>query len=125
MWALISTAAAAVVVAGACRYLLARKYLPAAEAAAPSGGIGRILYNKWYFDEVFDRTVVRPILSASRWCWKVVDNVLIDGFVNFVGNFTRLAGWIASLFQTGQATTYAFVLTLGVLAILGAAVFLQ
>ncbi|MDE2654409.1 MAG: NADH-quinone oxidoreductase subunit L [Gemmatimonadetes bacterium] len=125
MWALISTLAAALVVAGACRYLLARKYVPAAEAAAPSSGLGRILYNKWYFDELFDRTVVQPILAASRWCWKVVDNVLIDGFVNFVGNFTRLAGWIASLFQTGQATTYAFVLTLGVLAILGAAVFLQ
>ena len=125
MWALLSTLAAAAVVAGSCRYLLARKYVPAAEAAAPSSGLGRILYNKWYFDEIFDRGVVQPILSASRWCWKVVDTVLIDGFVNFVGNFTRLAGWIASLFQTGQATTYAFVLTLGVLAILGAAVFLQ
>ena len=124
-WALISTGAAAVVVAAACRLLPVRRYVPAAQAGAPPAGLAGILHNKWYFDEIFDRTVVRPVLAASRWCWKVVDNVLIDGFVNFVGNFTRLAGWIASLFQTGQATTYAFVLTLGVLVILGAAVFLQ
>ena len=124
-WALISTGAAAVVVAAACAWLLARKYVPAAQAGPAPRGLAGILHNKWYFDEIFDRTVVRPVLAASRWCWKIVDNVLIDGFVNLVGNFTRLAGWIASLFQTGQATTYAFVLTLGVLLILGAAVFLQ
>ena len=125
VWALVSTLAAAVVVAAACRFLLARKYAPAAQAGAPPTGLAGVLYNKWYFDEIFDRIVVRPILAASRWCWKVVDTVLIDGFVNFVGNFPRLAGWVASLFQTGQATTYAFVLALGVLAVLGAAVFLQ
>ena len=124
-WALVSTAAAALVIAAACRMLLGRKYVPAAQAGPPPRGFGGILYNKWYFDEIFDRGIVRPVLAASRWCWKVVDTVIIDGFVNFVGNFTRLAGWIASLFQTGQATTYAFVLTLGVLVILGAAVFLQ
>ena len=124
-WALISTGAAAVVVAAACAWLLPRKYVSAAQAGPAPRGLAGILHNKWYFDEIFDRTVVRPVLAASRWCWKIVDNVLIDGFVNLVGNFTRLAGWIASLFQTGQATTYAFVLTLGVLLILGAAVFLQ
>ena len=125
LWALVSTLAAAAVVAAGCRFLLARKYVPAAQAGAPPTGLAGVLYNKWYFDEIFDRGIVRPVLAASRWCWKVVDTVLIDGFVNFVGNFTRLAGWIASLFQTGQATTYAFVLTLGVLAVLGAAVLLQ
>ena len=125
LWALVSTGLAALVVAGACRLLLGRRYVPAAEAGAPPGGFAGILRNKWYFDELYDRAIVRPLLAASRWCWKVVDSVLIDGFVNFVGNFTRLAGWIVSLFQTGQATTYAFALTLGVLAILGAAVFLQ
>ncbi len=49
--------------------------------------------------------------------------MIIDGFVNFVGNVARLAGWITSLFQTGQVNMYAFVLTLGVLLVLGAAVF--
>ena len=124
VWALASTLAAAVVVVAALRVLGARRYFAAAEDTAAPKGLRGILVNKWYFDEAFDATIVRPVLSASRWCWKVVDTVLIDGFVNFLGNFTRLAGWTVSLFQTGQANTYAFVLTLGVLLVLGAAVFL-
>ena len=123
-WALVSTLAAAVVVAVAVRRLAPRRVAAAADDATPPAGLRGVLYNKWYFDEAFDRTIVQPVLAASRWCWRFVDTVIIDGFVNSVGNFTRLAGWFGSLFQTGQANTYAFVLTLGVLLVLGAAVFL-
>ena len=124
VWALLSTLAAAIVVAVAVRQLAPRRVMAAAEDATPPAGLRGVLYNKWYFDEAFDRTIVQPVLAASRWCWRFVDTVIIDGFVNSVGNFTRLAGWFGSLFQTGQANTYAFVLTLGVLLVLGAAVFL-
>ncbi len=123
VWALASTAAAAAVVVLALRALGSHKYVAAAADGPAPTGLRGFLFNKWYFDEIFDRGIVRPVLAASRWCWKVVDTVLIDGFVNFLGNFTRLVGWSVSLFQTGQANTYAFVLTLGVLLVLGAAVF--
>ncbi len=124
VWALLSTLAAAVVVAVAVRQLAPRKVPAAAEDGIPPTGLRGVLYNKWYFDEFFDRTIVQPILAASRWCWRFVDTVIIDGFVNSVASFTRLAGWFASLFQTGQTNTYALVLTVGVLLVLGAAVFL-
>ena len=123
-WALASTGAAALVVLAALRVLGGRRYVAAAEATTAPRGLRAVLVNKWYFDEAFDAGIVRPVLAASRWCWKVVDTLIIDGFVNFLGSFTRLAGWAVSLFQTGQANTYAFVLTLGVLIVLGAAVFL-
>ena len=123
-WALISTSAAAVMVAVAIRFTGTRPYVPADGDPGPRRWLRRAVYDKWYFDEVYDAIVVRPVVGASRWCWKVVDTVVIDGFVNFTGNFTRLAGWAASLFQTGQVNMYAFVLTLGVLVVLGATVFL-
>ncbi len=123
-WALISTLAAALVVLWAFRRLGARRYAPAAESGPPPGGLGGFLANKWYFDEIYDRGIVKPLLAVSRWCWRAVDATIIDGFVNLVGSTTRFAGWVLSLFQTGQATTYAFVLTLGVLLVLGAAVLL-
>ena len=123
-WALTSTLAAAVMVAAAMRFTGTRRYVPAARDPGPQRGLRRAVYNKWYFDEVYDAVVVRPVVAGSRWCWKAVDTVVIDGFVNFTGNFARLAGWVTSLFQTGQVNMYAFVLTLGVLVVLGATIFL-
>ena len=123
-WALASTLAAAVTVAVAVRFASTRKYVPAAEDPGPRRGLRRAAYDKWYFDEVYDAVVVRPVVGASRWCWRAVDTLVIDGFVNFAGNFARLAGWATSLFQTGQVNMYALVLTLGFLFVLGATVFL-
>ena len=112
------------VVAAAVMVVGRRRYVPAAEDPGPRGALPRFVFNKWYFDELYDAVVVRPVVALSRWCWKVVDDVIIDGFVNSTGNFARLAGWATSLFQTGQVNMYAFVLTLGVLLVLGAAVLL-
>ena len=122
LWAGLSTLAAVALVLLTTRAAARWKVAPAAEAAAPAGVKG-LLLNKWYVDEIYDRFVVQPILAASRFAWRVVDAILIDGTVNGIGLLTRTGGTFASLFQTGQVNTYALVLTLGVLAILGFVVF--
>ena len=124
LWAGLSTLAAAAVAAGAFWLLAGRTYAPSRAAEAPKQPLDRFLQAKWYFDELYDRAVVRPLLAVSRWCWKVVDARAIDGLVNFTGAFARLAGWTTSLFQTGQVNMYAFVLVLGALLVLGASVLL-
>jgi NADH-quinone oxidoreductase subunit L len=116
-WAAISTVLAAIVVAGGFIAVSRATTVPADESPAPSG-LGRILYNKWYVDELYDRIVVRPIVGVSRWMWKVIDQGIIDGAVNLAGGLAKAAGWTVSLFQTGSVNTYAFVLTLGVLFVL-------
>ena len=121
-WALLSTLAATLVVVLAFRRLGARAYLPAAESGSAPSGVGGFLANKWYFDELYDRTIVRPLLALARWSWRVVDTKIIDGFVNLVGHLTQIAGLAFRIFQTGQTTTYAFMLALGTLLVLGAAV---
>ena len=117
-WALTSTLLAAVVVLIAVRVVSGQKHVPAVDAAEPTG-FGRVLYRKYYVDEAYDALVVRPLIAASRFSWRFVDNVLVDGTANMIGHLARAFGWIGSLFQTGQVNTYAFVLTIGVLAILG------
>jgi hypothetical protein len=52
-----------------------------------------------------------------------VDQFLIDGLVNLTGALSKGVGWFGSLFQTGQVSTYAFVLTLGALAVLSVLIF--
>jgi NADH-quinone oxidoreductase subunit L len=120
-WALISTVAAAVVVLVSMRLVGGQKVVPAKDSAEPTG-FGKVLYNKWYVDEFYDRFVVQPIVRASRFCWKVIDAGIIDGAVNAVGWVSRGLGWGVSMFQTGSVNTYALILTVGVLVILGVSI---
>jgi NADH-quinone oxidoreductase subunit L len=122
-WALISTALAAAVVITTAQVLRRRAVQTAAEEGAPSAGLKKVLYNKWYVDELYDAVVVRPLMGVSRWMWKVFDNIIIDGTVNLLANLQRAIGWFGSLFQSGQVNTYAFIFALGVLWILGVMVF--
>ncbi|MSR22938.1 MAG: NADH-quinone oxidoreductase subunit L [Gemmatimonadetes bacterium] len=120
LWAGIATGVALVTVGLTFRSVSKRGIRPASESGAPVGVVRGLLYHKWYVDELYDRVFVRPLLGASRIAWRWVDQILIDGSVNAVGSVFKALGWFGSLFQTGQVTTYAFVLTLGALAVLGA-----
>ncbi|MEQ9400035.1 MAG: NADH-quinone oxidoreductase subunit L [Longimicrobiales bacterium] len=122
MWALISTALALVIVVAATQVVGRSTIVPAKEDKEPEG-FGKVLLNKWYVDEFYDAVIVRPIVRGSRFCWRVIDQGIIDGLVNAVGYLARGFGWFGSLFQTGTVNTYAFILSLGVLAILGAVLF--
>jgi NADH-quinone oxidoreductase subunit L len=88
----------------------------------PEEGIERVLANKYYVDEIYDATIVKPVVGVSRGLlWRGIDNGLIDGLgVNGSAYFARLVGWIGSRLQSGRLGTYAWVLTIGVLAVLGA-----
>ncbi|RMH19971.1 MAG: NADH-quinone oxidoreductase subunit L [Gemmatimonadetes bacterium] len=116
-WAVASTLAALAVVALAVAVIGRREVAPAVEDGEPTG-FARILYHKWYVDELYDRLIVQPVLRFSRFCWRVIDAVIIDGLVNVTAALTRGVGYVVSLFHTGQVNTYAFFLTVGVLVIL-------
>jgi NADH-quinone oxidoreductase subunit L len=81
-----------------------------------------VLLNKYYVDEIYDDVIVQPVVATSRGLlWRGIDAGLIDGLgVNGAGYLARFVGWIGSQFQSGQLGTYAWVLAIGVLAVLGA-----
>jgi NADH-quinone oxidoreductase subunit L len=74
--------------------------------------------NKWYVDEAYDRTIVRPTFSAATELWKRVDVNVIDGTVNGVARAVAWGGWILRLTQSGQAQHYALGMALGIVVIL-------
>ncbi len=78
----------------------------------------RVLFNKWYVDELYDRVVVRPVGALSTTFARVVDKAGIDGFVDWLGRAAQGAGLAAGRLQTGQLNSYAFAVILGVLVIL-------
>ena len=121
-WALVSTTLALVTVLASFQFLRRQNVKVAAEDTELSG-LSKVLYNKWYVDEIYDRLIVQPLIKSSRFCWKVIDARVIDGIVNGVGWAARGVGFIVSMFQTGTVNMYAFVLTIGALIILGVSVF--
>jgi NADH-quinone oxidoreductase subunit L len=88
-------------------------------------GFERVLVNKYYVDEFYDRTVVSPTVRTSRnLLWRGIDAGLIDGaMVNGSAWLARGMGWVGGMLQSGQTGTYAWVLVIGVLAVLGAFTF--
>ncbi|HEX7118491.1 MAG TPA: NADH-quinone oxidoreductase subunit L [Longimicrobiales bacterium] len=117
-WAIASFALAVVVILLAAKVVGGRAHRPATESPAPAG-FARVLYDKWYVDEIYDAAVVRPIVGASRALWRFVDQAIIDGAVNGLGQASRALGWAGSRLQTGQLNTYAFAVAIGVLILLG------
>ena len=92
------------------------------DQAPQAHGIERVLEHKYYVDEIYDRTIVRPLVGVSRRVlWRGMDAGLIDGLlVNGSGFLMRGLGWVGARLQSGQVGTYAWVLVIGVLAVLGA-----
>jgi NADH-quinone oxidoreductase subunit L len=82
------------------------------------------LYNKYWVDEIYDATVVNPIVGGSRWVlWKGADAGLIDGTVNGVGATAQKVGDGLRRLQSGNIRSYAtWVLFGSVLAIVALAI---
>jgi NADH-quinone oxidoreductase subunit L len=71
-------------------------------------GLYTLIYNKYFVDEIYDATVVKPVVNGSRdVLWKGVDAGVIDGMVNGVGTRARNAGSVLRLMQSGNIRSYA------------------
>jgi NADH-quinone oxidoreductase subunit L len=103
------------------RATLRRPTLPAAEAP-PDTGLARVLYRKYYVDEIYDAVIVRPVVWLSRFVlWKGVDQGVVDGAaVNGTARLSRGLGWLGSRLQTGQVGIYVVLFLFGALWILHA-----
>jgi NADH-quinone oxidoreductase subunit L len=69
-------------------------------------GVAHTLENKYYVDELYDATVVRPLEATSRFFWRVVD-AIIDGIASMLGFIVRGVGDLLRFFQTGNVRNYA------------------
>jgi NADH-quinone oxidoreductase subunit L len=104
-------------------FLLAYYYYilhPALAAAiqARRGMLYLFLYNKWYFDELYDFLLVRPAMRLGRFLWKRGDGTVIDGLgPDGVAARVLDAARGAVKLQTGYVYHYALAMLLGVVAL--------
>ncbi len=77
--------------------------------------IYRFLFNKWYFDELYNFIAVRPAFALGRLFWQKGDVGLIDGIgPNGIARRVLNLTVFARSFQTGYLYHYAFVMLGGV-----------
>ncbi|GBD89181.1 NADH-quinone oxidoreductase subunit L [bacterium BMS3Abin03] len=98
------------------RYIYLSKPEIAESTARKYGRVYKILLNKYYIDEVYESTVVKPIINGSKsFLWKMFDVKLIDGFVNgLAGSVSNASKYLRKL-QTGVVQLYALVMIVGIL----------
>ena len=93
------------------------KDLPA-EWAAQLRPLYMMSFNKWYFDEIYDRLFVRPSFYLGYGFWKSGDGAVIDGVgPDGVAATTVRASKRASALQSGYLYHYAFAMLIGVVVL--------
>ena len=87
------------------------------ETVSQLGPVYRFVYNKWYFDELYNFLFVKPAFWLGRVFWKQGD----EGTINRFG--PDGAAWVvaqgstlAKKVQSGYLTSYALIMLLGLVA---------
>jgi NADH-quinone oxidoreductase subunit L len=77
------------------------------------------LLNKWYFDELYDRIFVKPVMWLASFSWKIGDVTIIDGVPNGLAALAVEGSREAVKIQTGSLAAYAFAMLIGVVMLIG------
>lgn len=101
------------------------RYMYITDPAAPERmverfpGLHKMVYNKYWMDEIYDILFVNSIVQFSRFLWKAFDDAVVDGIVNGVARLVR--GWGGALrwLQSGLVKDYALSILVGVVAVIG------
>lgn len=83
-----------------------------------SRGFGKLLENKWYVDEIYDRLIVNPISRFSSFLDQVFERSGIDALVNGVGRAVNYGSRQLRLLQSGQVGSYILLMVVSMLLLL-------
>ena len=101
------------------RYIYLRKPSIASGTAKKFKSIYNLLWNKYFVDELYDATVINPIVKTSdSFLWRIADNKIIDGLVNGIASLIGSASVVIRKMQTGVAQFYAVIMMVGIAAAL-------
>ena len=99
-------------------FYVVNKEIPEKIASA-LGGVYTLVYNKYYVDEIYDDTIVRPLIQGSESVlWKTADAGFIDGIVNGAGTQSKGIGGILRLLQSGNIRSYATWVVIGAVVVI-------
>ncbi len=89
-----------------------------AALAARLRPVHEFLVNKWYFDELYDAILYRPLIATGRFANDVLERVVVQGIVTAAVDAVRGVGVVVRGAQSGFVRGYAL-LVVGGFAALG------
>jgi len=110
----------AMFIAGLFAYLQNRNFV-----AKENTGLGKVLENKWYVDELYEAIIVKPIESLASFFNNVMEKKGIDGFVNGVGKAVNYGSRQVRLLQSGHVGSYVLLMVIGILILFIVQLFLK
>lgn len=90
-----------------------------AQLARAVPGAYTLLANKYYVDEIYGATIIKPLMGLSKYVlgW-VVDVGILGGLTWLLGGIAMLSGAILQRWQSGNLRSYAAWLAAGAAAVL-------
>lgn len=96
------------------------KYIKKAAVPAPDSeitGFTKVLYNKFYVDEIYMAVIVKPIYALGAF-FKNVTEAALSGLVFGLGKVANLIGAQGKIIQNGSIGLYLFVFVAGACSII-------
>jgi len=81
-------------------------------------GFGKVLENKWYVDELYDKIIAKPLSKLAAFLNNFFERFIIDGIVNGVGRAVNYSSRQLRLLQSGQVGSYVLLMVLSILLLL-------
>lgn len=78
-------------------------------------GFGKVLADKWYVDEAYDKIIVQPLDKLGVFFKNIFEKSVVDGIVNGVGRLVNYSSRQLRLLQSGQVGSYVLLMVLGML----------
>jgi len=112
----ISVAAALTGFLAAFKIYWKNRYVPGDDSTIT--GLKKVIYNKYYVDELYRHTIISGTISFSKTVYRYFDILIIDGLVNGTGRVILRTGERMRSMQTGVVHDYMFSMILGVTLLL-------
>jgi NADH-quinone oxidoreductase subunit L len=101
-----------------------KKEIPAAESAQLNP-VHKLVYKKYFVDEIYDTILVKPLFWISEKLEVFVEKIGIDGIVNSVGVSVVDGSKATRLIQTGNIGFYIFAMVISIAMILAAIFYIK
>jgi NADH-quinone oxidoreductase subunit L len=100
-------------------YLYQKNIAKAGSLKESFAAVHRAIYNKYWVDEFYGATIVRPVINGSIFLWKIIDVLVIDGIAN---GLAQLVGDMSQTFrrmQAGYLRGYLAAFLVGIVLVIG------